>query len=773
MTIVPDDPASVPCVEPPAATPRDPLHGVTLEAMLTALVGHFGWPELGDRIRINSFNTDPSIASSLRFLRKTPWARSKVEGLYLFMRRDQARQRQAGRVDTVFDTRTDAATDPRTDTPMTTTPSKFPAPKSPAPFGSWPSPVSAANIASASIGLGQIALRGDEIFWAEGRPQEQGRNVLVRRSADGALADITPAPFNVRSRAHEYGGGAFAVGANAVVFSHFDDQQLHLIDAAGAVRQLTSDPAQRYADAQFDSSRGRLIAVREDHRNRSSDSGSDARASLVSIDLGSGAAVELAAGHDFFASPALSPDGHRLAWLTWDHPNMPWDSSALWLADVDADGSMTGTRCIAGGTNESIFQPSWSPAGDLHFVSDRSGWWNLYRLRDGQVDALCPMAAEFGQAQWAFGMSTYGFCADGRIVCSVSRNGLAQLALLDPATGTFDRLDTPFCVIDGLRVSGKVAVFVGATKTEASALVRLDLRTMACQILHKSSTTALDPAYVSPAEAILFPTEAGLSAHAFFYPPANRDHVGPAGERPPLIVVSHGGPTTAATAGFKWSHQFWTSRGFALVDVNYGGSSGFGRAYRERLVGQWGVVDVDDAVNAARFLAARGSVDADRVAIRGGSAGGYTTLCALTFRRFFKAGASHYGIGDLEALVTDTHKFESRYLDRLVGPYPAQRARYRERSPIHFTERLASPMILFQGAEDKVVPPAQSQAMFDAVDAKGLPVAYLLFEGEQHGFRRAATICRVLEAELYFYGRVFGFEPADAIEPVEIRNLPT
>lgn len=648
---------------------------------------------------------------------------------------------------------------------MTTTSSK-----TPAPFGSWPSPVGAAQIASASIGLGQIALRGDEIIWVEGRPQEQGRNVLVRRGADGSFTDLTPAPWNVRTRAHEYGGGAFAMSADggSAVFSHFDDQQLHLIDAIGSVRQLTREPALRYADALFDTARGRLIAICEDHRHGDI----DAPASLVAIDLESGALTELAGGHDFFASPSLSPDGHQLAWLTWDHPDMPWDATRLWLADIGADGSLESTRCVAGGPGESIFQPAWSPAGELHFTSDRSGWWNLYRLRAGQIEALCPMAAEFGRPQWAFGMSTCGFLADGRIVCSVSSNGLAQLWLLDPASSTAKQIETPYCVIDDLRVEGEVAVFIGATLTEAGALVRLDLRTTVFETLRNSSTDTLDPAFVSAAEAIAFPTEGGLTAHAFFYPPVNRDHTGPAGTSPPLIVISHGGPTTAVTAGFKWSHQFWTSRGFGVVDVNYGGSSGFGRAYRERLKGQWGVVDVDDAVNAARFLADRGSADIDRVAIRGGSAGGYTTLCALTFREFFKAGASLYGVGDLEALAADTHKFESRYLDGLIGPYPAERARWRERSPIHFTERLSSPMILFQGSEDKVVPPSQSQAMFDAVDAKGLPVAYLLFEGEQHGFRRAATIQRVLEAELYFYGRVFGFEPADAIEPVEIRNLP-
>ncbi len=637
----------------------------------------------------------------------------------------------------------------------------------PAPCGSWPSPVTAELIAGATIRLGQVALRGAEILWTEGRPQEQGRNVLVQRRADGSLQDLNPAPFNVRTRAHEYGGGAFVALADGVVFSHYDDQQLYRVDARGAPRPLTRDPDQRYADAVVDAVRNRLIAVREDHRTGDI----EAVATLVSIALDSGAVTVLTQGHDFFSSPTLSPDGRQLAWLSWNHPNMPWDGTELWLAEFAADGRLLAPRRVAGGTSESIFQPMWSPRGELHFASDRSGWWNLYRLHGGTVQALHPMAAEFGAPQWAFGMAMYGFDARGCIVCTYRQGGVSHLAMLDPDSGAFETLATPFCAIDELRVGADFAVFVGATATQAGALVRLDLSTLAFEVLRASSSAQLDTAYLSRAEPISFPTEGGLEAHAFFYAPTNRERRGPQGERAPLIVVGHGGPTGATDAAFKWSHQYWTSRGFAVVDVNYGGSSGYGRAYRDRLNGQWGVVDVDDAINAARFLIARGDADPERVVIRGASAGGYTTLCALTFRRFFKAGASHYGIGDLEALVRDTHKFESRYLDRLIGPYPQQRALYRARSPIHHTARLASPMILLQGAEDKAVPPAQAQTMFDAVAAKGLPVAYLLFEGEQHGFRRAATIRRALEAELCFYGKVFGFEPADAIEPVDIRNL--
>jgi dipeptidyl aminopeptidase/acylaminoacyl peptidase len=640
-----------------------------------------------------------------------------------------------------------------------------------APYGSWASPVTAELIAGATIRLGQITIGGvsaRDIFWSEGRPQEQGRGVVVRRFEDGRQADLNPAPYNARTLVHEYGGGAYAlIDGESLVFSHFDDQRLHVVDADGQVRALTHGTDLRYADATHDRRRRRLIAVREDHR----EPGREALNALVAIDLANGDETVLAEGHDFYSNPQLSPDGRQLAWLTWDHPAMPWDGTTLWLADVQADGALGKPAPIAGGASESIYQPLWSPGGELHFVSDRSGWWNLYRLRAGSVEAVHPMAAEFGEPQWIFGMSRYGFDAASRIVCAPVADGDAFLLILDGNGAT--RIETPWRVIGELRVGADFVVFSGASATMADAIVRLDLTTGAHVVLRHSSSVAVDDAYVSTAEAIRFTGAGGLPSCAFFYAPRNPAFRAPAGERPPLLVFNHGGPTSATTAGLKWGIQFWTSRGFAVVDVNYGGSHGYGRAYRQRLDGRWGEVDVDDAIAAARHLIERGDADADRVAIRGASAGGYTTLAALTFRDFFKAGASHYGIGDLEALAHDTHKFESRYLDRLIGPYPERRDLYVARSPIHFTERLSSAMILFQGAEDKAVPPSQAEAMYAAVRDKGLPVAYLLFEHEQHGFRRAETIRRVFEAELYFYGRIFGFLPADAIEPLPIANLPT
>jgi dipeptidyl aminopeptidase/acylaminoacyl peptidase len=647
-----------------------------------------------------------------------------------------------------------------------------------AAFGSWKSPVTAQLVVGESLRLGQPRIGSAGIVWTEGRPQEKGRHAIVRFRADGEIEELTAAPFDAASRVHEYGGGALAVTALGVFFVNFKDQQVYAVDPSGQPKAVTQTEGVRYADLIADPARGRLIGVCEDHRAGSHEPVN----TLVSIDLASGATETIAEGHDFFASPCLSPDGTHLAWLTWDHPNMPWDGTELWVAEIAANGAIGTPRRIAGGHTESLFQPAWSPAGDLYVVSDRSGWWNLYRVRvgastaastnsDTALEALHPMDAEFGKPQWVFGMTTYGFAADGRIVCLYEQDGVTHLAACDPSSGAFADIPTPYSTMRDLQVEGERAVFVGSSPTSGEAIVELDLRTHTCRVLRQSGGAAVDARYVSIAEPIRFPTEGGLHAHAFFYPPANPDFKGPEGTLPPLIVIAHGGPTSSTHSGFRLPIQYWTSRGFAVVDVDYGGSSGHGRAYRQRLDGQWGVTDVNDAINAARYLIEQGRVNQDALAVRGGSAGGYLVLCALAFHDFFKAGASYYGVGDLEALMKDTHKFESRYMIRLVGPYPEEQALYQARSPIHFVEQMSSAMILFQGAEDKVVPPNQAESIYQVVRTKGLPVAHVLYEGEGHGFRRAETITHSLEAELYFYGKIFGFEPADAIEPVVIENI--
>ena len=642
-----------------------------------------------------------------------------------------------------------------------------------APFGTWHSPISAALIASDSVGLAEPRLDGGDCYWLENRPAEGGRSVLVRCNVDGATTDITPPDYNVRTRAHEYGGGAYAVATGTVYFANFTDQRVYRQTHGSAPVALTPPAALRYADFAVDAARQRLIAVREDHRATDGEPIN----TLVVLDCASeqhnadGGHV-LASGDDFYSSPRLSPDGTQLAWLSWNHPNMPWDSTTLWLARIAADGALHDHARVAGNSSESVCQPEWSPDGVLHFISDRSGWWNLYRWQDGQCQPLCERPADFGLPHWIFGQSTYAFLSADTLLCTYTENSAWLLARLDASTGTLTPVSTPYSEFGGLRSTGGRAICCAGAPNLDTAIVRIDPETGQTTVLRRASRNDIDPGVLAIPQPLTFPSANGRMAHALYYAPRNNSCTAPPNERPPLIVRGHGGPTAMASTALNLGIQYWTSRGFAVLDVNYTGSSGFGRAYRERLNGQWGIADVEDCVYGARHLVAEDLVDGERLAIRGGSAGGYTTLCALTFHDTFKAGACLYGISDLEALANDTHKFESRYLDRLVGPYPARRDLYHARSPLHFVEQLNAPVIFFQGSDDKVVPPNQAQQLVDALRRKGLPVAYLQFEGEGHGFRQAASITRALEAELYFYGKVFGFTPADALPHVIIDNLP-
>ncbi|WP_448597435.1 S9 family peptidase [Thermoleptolyngbya sp.] len=647
-----------------------------------------------------------------------------------------------------------------------------------APFGSWKSPITSDLIVVGSLRLGEVRLDGDAVYWSEGRPTEGGRTVVVRRSlsdsSEPSTTDLTPLPFNVRTRVHEYGGGAYIVQDGTVYFSNFADQRLYQIKPNEAPQPITPEGAFRYADAVGDRLRNRLICVREDHsQNDHEPVNTIVSVSLSPRDGALDAGTVLVSGSDFYAFPRLSPDGSRLCWIEWNHPNMPWDGTTLWVALVNADGSLGEPQNIAGGEAESIFQPEWSPDGELYFVSDRTNWWNLYRwnFATATPEPLCPKAAEFGLPLWVFGMSTYGFESAESLICTYSEDGVSKLARLHTRTLELTEIPTPYTSISGIQVLGSSVVFGAGSPTQPGAIAHLDLATGQITELRRSSTVDIDPGYISVPQAVEFPTANGLTAHGFFYPPQNQDFAAPAGEKPPLLVKIHGGPTAATSATFSPSIQYWTSRGIAILDVNYGGSTGYGRDYRERLKGNWGIVDVDDCVNGARYLAEQGLVDGDRLCIDGGSAGGYTTLAALAFRDVFKAGASYYGVSDLEALAKDTHKFESRYLDGLIGPYPARRDLYIERSPIHAIDRLNCPLIFFQGDEDKIVPPNQAERMVNALQAKGLPVAYVLFHGEQHGFRKAENIKRALDGELYFYARVFGFPLAEQLEPVAIANL--
>ena len=589
-----------------------------------------------------------------------------------------------------------------------------------------------------AVSLSGLHVSGDALYWNEGRPAEAGRQAVVRWSAGTDPVDVLPAPFSARTTVHEYGGGAFCVSGDTVFFSNFTDQRLRTVD-----RPLTPEGA-RYADGDVSPDGAHIACVRERHLDR----GVVNDLVLVPTD-GSGGPTVVAEGHDFYAAPRFASDG-RLAWIAWDHPRMPWDGTVLEL-----DG-----RVVAGGPDESISQPRWSPDGALHWISDRTGWWNLYR----EGEPLAPKDAEFAGPDWVFGQSTYAFLDDGRLVATWTEAGTGRLAVLGEHP-----LDLPYTSFSSVRAFGTRVAAIAASPTAAPAVVVVDPDTARATVVRHSRPNGPDPAYLSSPRAIEFPTTGGATAHALFYPPRNPGHQGPDGDLPPLVVTSHGGPTSAASTSLELRTQFWTSRGFAVVDVDYRGSSGYGRAYREQLAGQWGVVDVDDCVAAAGHLAGAGEVDIDRMAIRGSSASGLTTLLALT-TGVFAAGASLYGVADLAALATDTHKFESRYLDGLVGRWPDAAATYRERSPIHVADRLSAPLIIFQGLDDKVVPPAQAEMLVAALRTAGIPFAYLTFEGEAHGFRKAETIRRVVEAELDFYGQVLGFTPADDVDPVEIQR---
>jgi len=637
------------------------------------------------------------------------------------------------------------------------------------PFGAWPSPIRIEDLLGDCVRLGEPWIDGDEIYWVESRPAEAGRSVLVRRAADGTTEDVTHAPFDVRTSVHEYGGGSYTVAGGTVVFSNRADGRLYRLDPGGAEPQpITPEGDYRYADLRFDPGRRRFLAVREDHTGDG-----PAVAAIVEVPLdGERAPRVLVEGPDFLAAPRLSPDGTRLAWLEWDHPDMPWDSTRLRIAPVRSDGYLDPSDLAAGGLDESIVQPEWSPDGVLHLVSDRSGWWNLYRLVDGpRLEPLAPMDAEFAKPAWVFDRSTYGFLPDGSIVAVARSRGHDRIVHVAPGRLTGE-VESPFTDIAGLRAGPNAIVAVAASPTESSMVVALDPTTLApTGVLRRSSSVTMDPAWTSVAEAITFPSAGGRIAHGLYYPPTNPDVVAPAGELPPLLVFSHGGPTANAANALDLTIQLLTSRGIAVVDVDYGGSTGYGREYRRALEGTWGVIDVDDCEAAARYLVARGDVDPDRLAIAGGSSGGYTTLAALAFRDTFAAGISLYGIGDLEALAQDDHKFESRYLDRLVGPYPEAAELYRERSPNHHVDGISCPVLVLQGLEDRVVPPSHAEAIVAALEANGIPHAYLAFEGEGHGFRGADAIRRSLEARLSFLGAVFDFVPADDLPPLEIPGL--
>ena len=636
------------------------------------------------------------------------------------------------------------------------------------PCGSWPSPIDARLVAGGSRGYGELRAKDAALFWTESRPEEGGRSTLVARVGD-RVRELTPQPFNPRSRVHEYGGGSYCVadrggGRRCVYFVNFADQSVYEVPLGADGQTLATpqritrgDADERYADLAWDG--GALLAVRERHAAGGPEPVND----LVRIDVGSGHVDVLHQGHDFYAAPRPSMDG-RLAFLVWDHPNMPFDGCQLLVADIDGNRLREAT-VVAGGANESVVQPEWN-GERLLFVSDLGGHWNLYAHNGSGVYPVLPDAAEYGGPAWQFASTYYVPVGPGHVVARRVEDGVPSLVMVDLDQGLASPVDDACSsYTDIVRTPDGVAYIAGfVDKPRQVVGLRLDSRSSASLARHDGP--AVGTGFIATPESLTFPSAAG-DAHAFFYPPANDDCGVAEGELPPLLVTTHGGPTSNAWADLDWRVQYYTSRGWAVVDVNYGGSTGFGRAYRERLNGTWGRTDVDDCVACVRHLIAGGRVDPTRVAIKGGSAGGFTTLAALAFTDVFRAGASHYGVADLDALASDTHKFESRYLDTLLGSPDA----VAERSPINHVDRLGCPVIFFQGADDKVVPPNQAESMREALAAKGIPVAYLLFEGEGHGFRCSENVQRAIEAEYAFFAKVFGFEPADELPDIDIENL--
>ena len=638
-----------------------------------------------------------------------------------------------------------------------------------APFGSWASPFKIERLTDRVVFLSEPHGIDGIRWWIEGRPEESGRQVLVRRETDGTLTRMTPEEFNARSRVHEYGGAAYLVSGDLVVVSDFTTGRLHRIVRPGELVPLTPERQWRYADAIHDAARNRLIAVREDHEPDTVASHGEWNNELVAIDLDSGDVAVLATGSDFYAAPRLSPDDSTLAWLEWHHPNMPWDGTELRLATLGADGSLGEPRTIAGSRTDWISQPRWSPEGVLHFAAEPTDWMNLYRYVDGKAVPISNVEAELVAPDWQFGYRTYTFLDGGDILAIARSSGRDNLIRIAP-DGSSITIDLPYTEMNGLSVDGDRLVLRAAAPDKPAAVIEIDLQGNVT-VLRTANPTIPEREDVSIPEHIEFPTTGDLTAFGNFYPPTNRSFVGPAGELPPLIVTSHGGPTAEAFSGFATGIQLFTSRGYAVLDVDYGGSTGYGKAYRKRLEGQWGVVDVDDCVAGAVYLAEQGLVDGERTAIRGGSASGYTTLAALAFTDEFDAGCTYFGIGDLRAFVKDTHKFESRYLESLLGPWPAAKQVYLDRSPSLHAEQITAPVLVQQGADDRIVPPSEAERIVDALFERRIPHAYLLYPGEDHGFRGHDAIMRSFGAELSFYAQVFGFEPADDIEPLEIQFL--
>ncbi|NGX63280.1 MAG: Dipeptidyl aminopeptidase BIII [Candidatus Anoxychlamydiales bacterium] len=633
-------------------------------------------------------------------------------------------------------------------------------------YGSWISPITSNSIVEKTIKFANIYVDGNDLYLSEMRPSEKGRSTILKYNGK-TFEEVLDKQFHAKTKVHEYGGLSFAAKDGEIYFSNFEDQRIYKINKKGKISPITPVSTDRYANFIIDKKRELIFCVEEEHLEN------EVNNSIVKIDE-NGKVTKIATGFDFYSSLTISDDNKKLAFLAWNQPDMPWDAAELWESDIEDNGDLKNLKRVAGSETEAIFQPRFSKDGSLYFVSDRTNFWNLYKYKDDEIESIYPMDAEFGLPLWVFGMSTYDFFyKDGKtyIVACYTKNSKDNLAIIDVENKTLEKVDSRYSYFTNIATLDEKVFFFGASPLDVTSVVSLDLKTKKSEILKKSRDLQIDLRYISEPEFIEFETQNQHVSYMIYYPPTNKDYISKKGERPPLIVQSHGGPTSQAVGVLKLEIQYWTSRGFGFVDVNYAGSTGYGREFRQKLYGNWGIYDVDDCVDAAQYLVKKGKADENRLIIRGGSAGGYTTLAALTFRDVFHAGASYFGISDIIALVEDTHKFEAKYEDKLVGPYPETKQLYFERSPINFTEQLSCPIILFQGEDDKIVPPNQAEKMYKALNEKKLPTAYLLFENEGHGFRNAKAIKKAIESELYFYSRIFGFEIKDDIEPIKIQNL--
>lgn len=632
------------------------------------------------------------------------------------------------------------------------------------PYGTWKSPISSESLVESNLRFGQIDVNKSTFYYVEGRPSEKGRCVLMKGSLEGSTEELLPQAFNVRTTVHEYGGKCFLGYKETVYFVNYQDQDIYKITKEKVVSRITQEPSLRFAD--FTITEDALYAVAEKHH------GNLVENMLVRVSLNTSHIEVITRGYDFYAAPRISPDNHTLAWFCWNHPNMPWDGSELWMAKLSSEGILSCPKCIAGGPEEAITAPLWSDDNILHFISDRTGFWNLYRYVNDSIEALYPCELDFGAPHWIFGSERYCFLENGKIAAIGTNKGVDNLYILDVEKHTLERIEAPFTSISDLYcLSETNLLFIAASPSTPTALVAFDLKTKKNSTLKYSQNKTIEEGFRSLPEEIAFKTENGLTSYGFYYPPTNKNYQSNKGEKPPLIMRCHSGPTSHVSPKFGLDILYFTSRGFAFFEINYGGSTGYGRDYRNRLRNSWGIVDVQDCVYAAHELCRRDLVDKNRLIIKGGSAGGYTALSALTFKNTFQAGACYYGVSDLEALVKETHKFELHYLDRLVGPYPKEKDTYIKRSPIHFVDKLSCPIIFFQGANDKVVSPSQSEVMYLALSKKKIPTTYILFENESHGFRIGSTIKRCIEAELFFYSKIFHFTLADPIPPLDYINF--